>query len=107
MTVSFGLGAGIGAHHYAKRDDTEPQKDTGPGKLGIYDKNIPHLTHMLNLEALCHLWNSDSNSAGADLEFLLCKGNLENMQNRRLNGEKVIKLPRYSKQAAGIAERSR
>lgn len=43
MTVSFGLGAGIGAHHYAKRDDTEPQKDIGPGKLGIYDKNILQL----------------------------------------------------------------
>lgn len=43
MTASFGLGAGIGAHHYAKRDDTETQKDIGPGKLGIHDKNIPQL----------------------------------------------------------------
>lgn len=43
MTASFGLGAGTGAHHYAKRDDTEPQKDIGPGKSGIYDKNILQL----------------------------------------------------------------
>lgn len=43
MTVTFGLGSWDWSSERAKRDDTEPQTEKGPRKLGILDKNILQL----------------------------------------------------------------
>lgn len=61
------------------RDDREPQlrtQETGNPR-GKHSKVGLNAKHILNLETLCHLWNRESKSLGADLKSLLCKGNLE------------------------------